>query len=121
MVRRCKYDIIAGKIIVATCFHINHFLLLAFRVFRFSRPRVTKLLDLIACFVSVVTLYKQKQYGAWEYRTGHNQLPPASVCMCVIRYGTVRTYKCLASGTREKLIRMDSAVTVGVMPDGDAA
>ena len=41
--------------------------------------------------------------------------------MYVIRYGTVRTYKCLASGTREKLITMDSAVTVGVMPDGDAA
>ena len=47
----------------------------------FSGPRVTELLDLIACFVSVVTLYKQKQYGTWGYRTGHNQLPPASVCM----------------------------------------
>ena len=47
----------------------------------FSGPRVTELLDLIACFVSVVTLYKQTQYGTWGYRTGHNQLPPASVCM----------------------------------------
>ena len=31
----------------------------------FAGPMVTELLDLIACFVSVVTLYKKKQYGTW--------------------------------------------------------